>query len=61
MINDLASYSRQDAARGTVNEKQQKKIRKVYDLARKFQTKDKKRANKTKAKFKKCTGKTISY
>ena len=44
LINDMKSYSRQDAARGEVNRKQEKKQRKLYEYAEMFQENDRRRA-----------------
>ena len=43
LINEMASYSRQDAARGTVNNDE--KMKKAYDYARECQQNDQMRKN----------------
>ncbi len=48
LIDDMKSYSRQDAARGEVNRKQEEKQRKLYEYAEEFQENDRRRASEIK-------------
>ncbi len=48
LINDMVSYSREDAGRGTVNQKQSEKQRKMYEYAQKCQENDRMRTREIK-------------